>query len=160
MTDTQINKILDEALHLRQTGDLPTALRTVQPLLKITPRKASVAAIIGTLYFESKFWPQAAHWFGIAVRLNPDSERASLGLFHALWESDKRREALSEMARFRATHHAPEYDTLHREMTEELLEYMAYMNGARSAVVHRKQAGRWRNGRAGMKATGLHRIAQ
>ena len=157
MTDTRINAILDEALCLRQAGDLPAALEIVQPLLKITPRKASFAAIIGTLYFESELWPQAAHWFSAAARLNPDSERASLGLFHALWELDQRREALTEMARFRATHHAPEYDTLHREMTEELLEYMAYMNGAKSAITRRKHAHRWRNGRAGMKAAALHR---
>jgi predicted Zn-dependent protease len=157
MTDSRINAILDEALRLRQAGDLTAALQAVQPLLKITPRKASFAAIIGTLYFEGELWPQAAHWFGVAARLNPDSQRASLGLFHALWELDKRREALTEMARFRAAHHAPEYDTLHRDITEELLEYMAYMNGARTAVTHRKRSSRWRDGRAGINMAALPR---
>ncbi|HVT79916.1 MAG TPA: hypothetical protein VHM90_04610 [Phycisphaerae bacterium] len=148
MTETRIHEILDAALAHRQAGDLKSAIDAIDPLLRVSPPKASQAMIIATLFFESEAWKSAAHWFGVAARLNPDSEKASLGLFHSLWEMDNRREALTEMARYRASHHSAEYDALHRDLTEEFLEYMAYMNGARLAPMPRTVAHR----RVGAKA--------
>jgi len=120
MNGMRIRGIFAEALRLRQAGDLPAALRTVRPLLKITPRKAHHAAIIATLFFESKRRPQAAHWFGATAALNPKSEHASLGLFHSLWATGKHQKAFNEMRRFLETSDSREFSRLLRDLQSEL----------------------------------------
>src|SRR4051812_14181730 len=117
MTDEQVQLRLDRALQRRASGDLSGALRVVEPLLKIPAKKASVAAILATIFFELEKWREAADWFATAVALNPGSERASLGLFHSLWELERRKEALLEMARFRAAQPSPAYDRLYSDIS-------------------------------------------
>ena len=122
MTEIQINAILDQALRLRENGDLESALREIQLLTKITPQKASVAGILATLFFEGKIWPEAARWYRLATKLNPKAELASLGLFHSLWEMGRQKQAFAEMKRFLLIARSKEYVRLLRELHSETVE--------------------------------------
>ena len=69
-------------------------------LLKTTPRSASVHALLGDVQWEQNKTAEAVASFRRAVELAPNSELASLGLFHTLMESGDKQQAIAEMERF------------------------------------------------------------
>ena len=64
------------------------------------PDRAPILWYLAGMYKDLGKLDRAIPLYRRATQLSPKLERASLGLFHALWESDQLDEALEEMKRF------------------------------------------------------------
>jgi len=73
------------------------------------------ATLANTLKAVGDITPAIEH-FREAVKLIPNSELYSLGLFHILWEQGRRDEAFDEMKRFTANADSIDYRTIVAEM--------------------------------------------
>jgi len=100
------------ALEERDAGNYEKSLDILLQLAKERPKSASVYGILGDVYSLRRDLASAITAFEQATQLSPQSELASLGLFHTLWEAKLPREALKEMNRFRALAQSEEYDTI------------------------------------------------
>lgn len=106
------------ALRLRDGGDLLGAAAIFERLDAAYPNKAAILGMWGSIYFHLKDWEHALPLYQRTVMLSPESELASLGLFHSLWHLGKRDEAFAEMRRFLSITESAEYSQLLGEMHE------------------------------------------
>jgi predicted Zn-dependent protease len=102
-------ELFKAALRHRDRADYEKALVILQQLSKRRPRSASVHAILGDVYWRQKRLKEAVGSFRRATKLSPNSELASLGLYHTLLESGREKAARAEMARFLALAPSKEY---------------------------------------------------
>ena len=100
MIQNDLDSQFSEALRLRDKGDLRGALVQLEELSQQYPSSAEVWLMLGHLQWHQAGLKSAITSFRRAAELAPALELASLGLFHALWEDDRRQEALAEMQRF------------------------------------------------------------
>jgi tetratricopeptide (TPR) repeat protein len=91
---------LQSAIDLYQNNGTADAIRTLTRLARRFPASGRLWGYLGFLYTELNDPSRAARCFRKAIELSPKSERASLGLFFALWRQGKFNEALKEMGRF------------------------------------------------------------
>jgi lipoprotein NlpI len=83
------------------------------------PRAAKLWGYLGFLYGEAGEHAQAVRAFRKTTTLSPHSEKASLGLFHSLWNVGKIDAAFDEMRRFVKSNDSPHYRQLIRDMLAE-----------------------------------------
>jgi predicted Zn-dependent protease len=107
-------KLFDKALELKRQGQLDDALGTLQKLHLVVPDDPSICGIIGEIHWDQGNLVHAIRWFSTATHLAPTSELASLGLFHVLWEANKKGLAVAEMNRYLALGKSREYRTIQR----------------------------------------------
>ena len=88
----------------------------LRKLHRTAPADASVCGLIGEINWHQGRLANAIRWFGKATQAAPQSELASLGLFHALWEADKEDLAIREMKRFLRVSDSAEYRTIQRDL--------------------------------------------
>ena len=105
------------ALALHRQGDHRGAVGRLKRLVKSHPASGAVYGVLGKVYFEQDKFGEAAKWFQKTTAVAPDSELASLGLFHSLWQSDRPSEALAEAGRFLAHAESAEYAMILRDLT-------------------------------------------
>lgn len=55
----------------RETGQLPQALETLTDTVRRAPASPSLACRLASLYWEIEDLPQALHWYGQALQINP-----------------------------------------------------------------------------------------
>ena len=110
-------KLLDRAIKLHRQGSRQQSIRSLQRLLGQYPNSAAAHGYLASIYFENGDMGQAADHFRAAAKLNPLSEKASLGLFHSLWSSGLETEAVAEMRRFLSSSESPEYLRLLQDLT-------------------------------------------
>jgi len=72
--------------------------------------------MLGHIYWRMKDLEMAISSFRKATELAPRSERASVGLFHCLWEEGKQDEAIDEAKRFMTLSDSQDF----REILEEI----------------------------------------
>ena len=101
-------------------GDLPKTLELMQELVDSNPELPVFRAVLANTYWDMEDYDGAEAEFGHAIHLAPEYEVCSLGLFHCLWEQDKREEALIEMKRFRLLAPFKEYLPVLKALAEEL----------------------------------------
>ena len=111
-----LRKKFDTAVRLNKQRRSDEAISILESLRKEFAQSASVVGYLGGIYFEQGRLDKAADCFRRAVKLSPNSELASLGLFHSLWAEGKTSGALAEMARFLAVAESKEYRTLIRDL--------------------------------------------
>ena len=111
-TDAAVRTAVDNALKLGRAGQHQAATRGLLPLARHQPTSGAVRGVLGKLYFESGDFRRAAKWFRLATEVSPRSELASLGLFHSLWELNRRRAALAEMSRFLSVAECADYTAI------------------------------------------------
>ena len=75
--------------------------------------------MLGSLYWDSENLKDSIIAFRKATEIKLDSKKASLGLFHTLWESDKLEEAIDEMQRFMQVAQCDDYDNISKELQEK-----------------------------------------
>ena len=119
MTDEEFRILYDEAFALKRAKRYAEARDSLRRLVLVRPDYAPVHGVLGGVLFELDEFDDAAEEFGIATRLSPRSELASLGLFHALNELGRKDAALAEMVRFTSVRDSAEYDLLRAEMEEK-----------------------------------------
>src|SRR5262245_17123411 len=101
MTRDEFERRFSEALAMRDAGQPQAAIDTLLALEREGIERRSVVALIGlTFLYELGDETKALPFLQESVRLSPDSERASIGLFHALFDSGQTDRAFDEMKRF------------------------------------------------------------
>ena len=105
-------KLLGRAIRHRDKSEYDDAIRILRALAKVKPESASVQGLLGDVYWRLGRLKQAVQSFKRATELVPKSELASLGLFHALWESGKMERAKAEMKRYMAVGKSREYASM------------------------------------------------
>ncbi|HEY7330550.1 MAG TPA: tetratricopeptide repeat protein [Gemmataceae bacterium] len=101
-----------EALELKNQGRLAEAEQRFNDLLAMNPTSAAVHAFLADTLWDQGLLTRAITSFRKAVELAPNSEMASLGLFHTLLESGDSESAIAEMDRFLSLTDSKEYQAL------------------------------------------------
>jgi tetratricopeptide (TPR) repeat protein len=115
-TDPGFARRLNEALKLRSAHKYDEAKEILLALAEEYEDSAPVFGILGDVYWRLGLLNEAIPCFVRASELSPQSELASLGLFHCLWESGQTDLALDEMERFLSASHSAEYAKLLRDL--------------------------------------------
>jgi tetratricopeptide (TPR) repeat protein len=116
----KLKNIMGSAIGLRNKQRTAEAIASLLPYVGILKRAAPGAGLLATLYWEQRDLKNAAKWFSQATNLAPQSEKASLGLFHSLWDLGNHDDAFDEMRRFLIVGKSSEYRRLLRELIKEL----------------------------------------
>jgi predicted Zn-dependent protease len=110
--DEEFNTRFRKASALRDKGEFSAAETILRDLLELRPNEKALWVVVGHLRWEQNDIQDAIKCFRKAVALDPALELASLGLYHTLWSSGQKEEALEEMKRFIQVSHSDEYDRL------------------------------------------------
>jgi len=111
----------DQAMALRDEGRLDEALAQLVRLEGSGHHPGVLARVIGgLLLFEKEDVQRAIPHLLKAVELLPESERASVNLFHGLMRSGRDDEAFAEMKRYLASNRSEEYERLLADLKQEL----------------------------------------
>lgn len=111
---------IERAQWYRKRGRYECARDILTQLAQAEPRSTAVHVLLGDTLAQLGQWDEAVLVFRKAIGLNPDSETASLALFHCLWKHDDREQAFEEMKRYMAEHDSQEYKEILRGLAEEL----------------------------------------
>jgi len=87
--------LVRRALRLRDEGKLEEASEIFLDLANRHPRVAGPRGVLAGLYYRLGRFSESADCFRRAVEINPRSELANRGLFHALWRLGKNEEAIA-----------------------------------------------------------------
>jgi len=112
---TAINEFssqVDEAIALRNAGDVNGAREILAGILSATKKCPSAYVVLGGIQWDAGESDNALASFRAATRLDPTMEMASLPLFHILMEIGLVDEAFSEARRFLAVADSQEYSRL------------------------------------------------
>ena len=104
------------AIKLRDAGKTDAARRILERLAAGPFATCAVFVVLGTLQWDQNLLPDAVQSFRRAVHIFPQSDLASLGLFHTLIESGFDDEAFDEMRRFLSIADSDEYRNLIKEI--------------------------------------------
>ena len=112
-------ELFQKAIFFRDEGHFSKALSIVSKLLEKYPKSISIIAVSARLNWKLKNLRTAIELFERAVELQPKSETLSLALFHCLWDSDERYEALEEAKRFTSISYSRSYIEIIRAINNE-----------------------------------------
>jgi tetratricopeptide (TPR) repeat protein len=119
MTDNDgSDALFQQGIDLTRRGDYSGAipiLREAAALKRASGDHREIEAIsvyLGYTYWQWDRLDQAVEWFQRATGNSPESEKASLGLFHCLWEIGSQSLALDEMKRFLRIKKSNEYEEI------------------------------------------------
>jgi tetratricopeptide (TPR) repeat protein len=106
----ELDAMLERGIQLRRQGRFQAAVRVLKAAVQHFPDHAPVLWYLGGIYLHDLNQAQKAiPFFRKAARLCPQSRRASLGLFHALWDLGRQREAMRELRRFQSVARCDDY---------------------------------------------------
>lgn len=91
---------MNHAIDLAESGNVEQAAKLLSDLLAEFSEAASVRGYLGWFLLQLGRYEEAIEQSARAIRLAPESEKASLIHFQVLWQSGKQIEALDEMKRF------------------------------------------------------------
>jgi predicted Zn-dependent protease len=93
--------LFQEAIDLNRADKAKDAARLLEKLVLEFPSHAALWGYLGGIYrIDLKRPLKALRCFRRATELSPKSERASLGVFHTLWELNRQDQALEEIKRY------------------------------------------------------------
>ena len=127
---------LQEAIDLFQAGRAAEASGILQALVGRFPNHAFLWWYLGGVYRQLKQPEQALTCYRRAIKINPKSERCSLGLFHTLWDQDQVDEAIAEIRRYQMLTNWSCQDYL--EIVSELYEEWVVRPKAKKKVKPKK----------------------
>lgn len=132
MNRSEFEAEFNEALALKNAGNFHDALDKLYELamLESAGRRhpAVIGVIAGILYYELEDIEQAMPFLVESVSLSPESVRASLALFHALFEQGETDKAFDEMKRFVSSVESGEYNELIENLEHEMVEKLNERN--------------------------------
>jgi predicted Zn-dependent protease len=115
--------LINDALSLKEKGKYSEGLKILKPLERKFPENSVIAGIIASIFYESKDFLNSEKYFRKTITLNPNSELASLGLFHSLLFLNKVNEALYELKKFINDHQPKLYKVTIKELKDNFNEY-------------------------------------
>jgi predicted Zn-dependent protease len=104
---------------LSREGNCSGALEIMKDLVDSNPRSAVLRSVLAGIFWELGELEIAEKEFKLAVGLDPESEKISLGLFHCLWDRQKKDEAFAEMKRFMAITDSEDYKKIIKEINRQ-----------------------------------------
>ncbi len=126
MTETDKDRLFDQAVELRNAGNFSAALPLLEKLAKEDPDShAGVFVLLGDTHEELGDVDSAIHSFRAAIKIDPGNEHASVLLFARLWyraedgDVDAETEALDEIRRFVTISGTDAYADIIREISEK-----------------------------------------
>ena len=118
--EEEYDRLYQDALKLRDSGKPQESLGVLSSLIGINDESdAQLLVVMGTIYLESKDFIKAVDLYKKAVELKPRDPLASLGLFHALVNARKNKDAFAELRRFLSISESDE----HFRVIEEMRDY-------------------------------------
>lgn len=115
-----LRELLDNGIRLIRQGKPHEALVPLEKARSLFPEAAPLLWYLGSLYLHEMNQPKKAlPLYRRASKLDPQSEKASLGVFHSLWGLDRQVEALDEIKR---------YQTLTNCSSQDYIEIVAEIN--------------------------------
>ena len=112
--------LLDQAIKLKNRGDFAGSVKILKSAVKEFPEDGPTWWLLGATYYYGLDQPRRAiPCFRRAIAIGPQSEGASLGLFHSLWSCDLVKQAIAEMKRFQSVAHSTDYDEIFAELCEK-----------------------------------------
>jgi predicted Zn-dependent protease len=118
-SDLRMREAFDEALRLRDAGQVNEALSILRRLADQRPDLANVVGMLAGLEYQTGDYESAARNARNAVKLAPRSELASVILFHSLYRLQSVDEAFAEVERFRTIKSSDEYEKILTEMDDD-----------------------------------------
>ncbi|MEM6471895.1 MAG: hypothetical protein AAF802_20215 [Planctomycetota bacterium] len=112
------SEIFQNAVAARDAGDFKQSERLLMSMVQAGHNSAACFAVLGRVQWELDKADSAVIAFRKATELAPNSEEASLGLFHSLWELKRSDDAFEEMKRFLKSNKSDEYSKLLRELNQ------------------------------------------
>lgn len=116
----EVSDEFEIAWGLRNSGNDEKAIMKLLSLAEKYPNNPAFYGIIADIYWDMKDVKKAIEYFRKAVCVKPDSELASLGLFHTLWEKGEKEEALEEMKRYLSHYSSKKYDKILKGIVKEI----------------------------------------
>jgi tetratricopeptide (TPR) repeat protein len=97
----EMERLFEQAILLQRAGRFQEAITVMEKTVEEYPRFWRLWWYLGGIFLHDLRKPlKAIPVYRQATRISPESERASIGLFHALWDSDRIDEALAEIKRY------------------------------------------------------------
>ncbi len=93
-------EILEKAIKLQNANRHKNALKILHTLESKYSKYSPLNGLIASSYYQTNDFEKSSKYFKKTLKLNPNSELASLGLFHSLLEIGKHKIAFTEMDRF------------------------------------------------------------
>jgi tetratricopeptide (TPR) repeat protein len=122
----ELNAMLERGIQLRLDGRFHEAIKVLKATVQRFPDQVPALWYLGSVYLHDL--DQAANalpFFRKGARLSPRSRRASVGLFHALWNVGRQREALRELTRFQSVGHCGDYVKILAEVRKKAPELLS-----------------------------------
>jgi len=110
--DPKVVAAINRAIQLDKKNQTSSAVALLSRLTQEFPRAASVHGYLSWFLLQTGKKAKAIKHGRLATELAPNSEKASLVYFHALWKSGRQIQALEEMKRFMAIRPSKEYSTI------------------------------------------------
>lgn len=107
-----------KAKTLSRAGDISGVVEIVRELVASYPDNPRIRSVLANAYWDLGDLAASEKEFRKAVELAPVLELASLGLFHCLWEQNRRDEAFEEMKRFMSISDSADYRRIVQELTQ------------------------------------------
>jgi len=119
-----MGELFQRAIDAKQRGQFKRSVRIMEQVVVEYPQYAPLWWYLGGGYLHDLKLPRKAiPVFRKTVQLTPKSLRASVGLFHSLWNADRIGNALAEIKRFQVFCNWTCKEYL--EIVEELAEIVA-----------------------------------
>ena len=119
LSDIGFEAAFNEAIRLRDESRYDEALAILAALARQGEKLAAVYGVMGgILLFNKGDVAGAIDCFRESTAHSPLSERASLGLFHSLWEAGDRDGAFAEMRRYTSQRQSDEYARILADLNE------------------------------------------
>jgi predicted Zn-dependent protease len=114
-SDPRVVEAIKYAIALNSEGQTDLAVQHLLPLMAEFPAAASIPGYVALFLNRSGRFVEAIEYGRQGTQLSPQSEKASLVLFHSLWNAGQRIEALDEMKRFLSANPSEEYSRMIKE---------------------------------------------
>ena len=115
--------IFNKAIKLQNNNRHKNALKILFSLEAKYSKYSPLYGLIASSFYQTDDFKNSTKYFEKTLKLNPNSELASLGLFHSLLEIGKLKSAFLEMDRFLSSNKANLYKTTILEMNENISSY-------------------------------------
>jgi tetratricopeptide (TPR) repeat protein len=119
MTREEFEIDFNEAMRLKNDGLHEAAVQILGRLLDAGHHPSAVTGMLGLiLYYDLHDPRRALPYLRQSVVMSPNSERASMGLFHALLDTEQVDEAFAEAWRYLADHTSEAYEAFLKDVAK------------------------------------------
>lgn len=116
-------EIVNQALKLNSKGKYQVALDLLLSIQDRYNESSVLSGLIATTYSYLKDSENSTRYFIKTANLNPNSELASLGMFHGLFDKGEYENAYNEMDRFLSLNEPKHYRITLEELYEQIDEH-------------------------------------